>query len=370
MDMQNQVNPADMPPRNDPLESFKEFFDHLNQAAKSALPKALSIHTAVFVLLLRWEDDDLGTETEINDLEETFREVYYYNTERYLIPSDDSTIQLENRLLDFRRAYDNGTNLLILYYGGHGYYSKQLPKKSIWQANLKGGAILVWSELQGVLERAKSDVIFILDCCFASTAASRAGPKEGLWACNSDVTTTGVNDNSFTRNLIEELKSRSGSPFSIAMLHASLMRRYRMPGPHQLLTEPWYTFLGDHAVPSTVLIPQPQVNRASEDANITGAQNQAANKSSAVDPLHEDQPTTETLVLLAVRLNDTNKIPNLSSWQKWCHDLAPDDVESAHALGRVHIRDLVRLEAYFHSNSDRITTIKGDGKTPKRIKWK
>lgn len=244
---------------DDHLDNFEEFFEHLNRAAKSVLPSVSRRHSDAFVLLLRWEDDDLGTETELNDLEDVFRGVYHYNTERYLIPSSDPTTQLEYRLNDFRRAHDNGTNLLIIYYGGHGFldYNKQRPSRSIWQANQNGGATLVWSDLQGVLERAKSDVVFILDCCFAASASRCAGSKEGLWACNSEVTTTGVNNNSFTRNLIEELKSLSTSRFNIAMLHARLMRRYRKPGPHMLLTEPWYTYLGDVALPSTEFFPQP-----------------------------------------------------------------------------------------------------------------
>jgi len=243
----------------DHLDNFEEFFEHLNRAAKSVLPKTSRRHTDAFVLLLRWEDDDLGTETELNDLEDIFQNIYHYNTEIYLIPSNDSTTQLEYKLNDFRRVHDNGTNLLIVYYGGHGSLdnNKNRPSKSIWQANQTSRTTLVWSDLQGVLERAKSDVVFVLDCCFAASASRCAGSKEGLWACNSEVTTTGVNDNSFTRNLIEELKSLSTTRFNIAMLHTRLMRRYRMPGPHMLLTEPWYTYLGDVALPSTEMCPLP-----------------------------------------------------------------------------------------------------------------
>jgi tetratricopeptide (TPR) repeat protein len=342
-------------PGDDHLDNFEEFFEHLNRAAKSVLPRVSRRHSGAYVLLLRWEDDDLGTETEVSDLEEVFRDVYHYNTERYLIPSVDPTTQLEYRLNDFRRAYDNGTNLLIIYYGGHGVldYSKQRPSRSSWQANQNGGATLVWSDLQGVLERAKSDVIFILDCCFAASATRCAGSKEGLWACNSEVTTTGVNDNSFTRNLIAELNSLSTSRFNITMLHAKLMRRYRKPGPHMLLTEPWYTYLGDVVLPSIELIPQPpnQMGSACSATITTEAQNHISNKLSEVAPLTIDHTMTETLVLLAVRLKDTERIPKLLSWQDWCHDLAPDDIESVHALGRLQIRDLVKLEAHFLSNS-------------------
>ncbi len=356
--MQNEADSLDnLPPSSDALgddhlDNFNAFFEHLNRAAKAVLPRACRRYTGAFVLLLRWEDDDLGTEIELKDLEAVFRNIYHYSTERYLIPSVDSTTQLEYKLNDFRKAHDNGTNLLIVYYGGHGSleYNKR-PNRSIWQAKQNGGPALGWSDLQGVLERAKSDVIFILDCCFAASAARGTASKEGLWACNSEVTTTGVNDNSFTRNLIEELKLISISRFNIAMLHARLMRRYRRPGPHMLLTEPWYTYLGDAALPSAELIPQPQMSSASNDAITTGDQNQISPNFNANAPLAVDRSMTETLVLLAVRLKETESMPKLVSWQNWCHDLAPDDVESVHALGRLQIRDLVRLEGHFLSNS-------------------
>ena len=271
---------ADLAPNGTPLlpagaqsgghfESFEEFLEHLNRAAKTVLPTTSKRYHDVVVLLLRWQDDDLGTESEIQDLECLFRDTYHYKTERYLIPSSDSATQLEYKLNDFRRANDNESNLLILYYGGHGSLdiNKPRPSRSIWQAKLNGGATLVWSDLQGILERAKSDVVFILDCCFAASAARCSGSKEGLWACNSEVTTTGVNDNSFTRNLIEELRSLSTLRFNVAMLHARLMARYRKPGPHMLLTEPWYTYLGDTASASAAISPQSS-NQTSTAGNV------------------------------------------------------------------------------------------------------
>jgi tetratricopeptide (TPR) repeat protein len=337
----------------DHFQNFNEFFEHLNLAARSAMPRVARRHSDVFVLLLRWEDDDLGTEVEIQDLETVFRDTYHYHTEQYLIPTDDSTTQLEYKLTDFRKAHDNGTNLLILYYGGHGFLERRKDRlsRSIWRAERVGGSSLVWSDLQGVLERSKSDVVFILDCCFAASAARSAGSKEGLWACNSEVTTTGVNDNSFTRNLIEELQSLSTSRFNVAILHARLMRRYRRPGPHTLLTEPWYTYLGDEICPSTELAPQLVSRIIHSDACSTtmesGDSSQLSTSSSATS-FTIDQTMTETLVLLAVRLKDTERIPGLLAWQKWC---APEDIDTVHALGRVQLRDLVQLEGQFLSHS-------------------
>jgi len=280
--------------------------------------------------------------------------MYHYRIERYLISSSDSATQLEYKLNDFRRAYDHEFSLLILYYGDHGSLdlNKQRPSRSIWQANRNEGASLIWSDLQGILERAKFDVVFILDCCFVASAARCADSKEGLWACNSKVTTTGVNDNSFTRNLIEELESLSTSRFNIAMLHARLMRRYRKPGSHMLLTEPWYTYLGDIALASTEISSQPS-NQMSSAGNtpVLEISDTGSKQSPVVTTISIDQSMIETLILLAVRLKDTEHTPKLLSWQNWCHDLAPNDIESVHALERIKIRDLIKLKAQFLSNS-------------------
>lgn len=246
------------PASADCLENVEELFDHLNQAAESALPRGSRNYTAVFVLLLEWQNDDLGTVIDLNALERVFRGIYHYNTERYSIPSEEPSTQLEYRLNDFRRAHDNGTNLLIVCYGGHSRldYGKHRPSRSIWYANQNSGAALVWSDLQGVLERAQSDVVFMMDCGYVASTSGCSGSKEGIWACNSQDTTSDVNGNSFTRNLVEDLESLSDSRFNVAMLHASFMRRYRGPGPYPLLSKPCYANLGNSAFPSIILEPQ------------------------------------------------------------------------------------------------------------------
>ncbi|MCJ1232526.1 hypothetical protein MMC14_000479 [Varicellaria rhodocarpa] len=151
MDIQNQADPvlnkSPLPalnhPGDDHLDNFEEFSKHLNRAARSVLPRVSRRYSGTFVLLLRWEDDDLGTEIEVNNLEVVFGDVYHYDIKRYLIPSDDPITQLEYKLNDFRRAYDNGTNLLIIYYGGYGFLDYNRPGRSIWQANRNGGSTLV-----------------------------------------------------------------------------------------------------------------------------------------------------------------------------------------------------------------------------------
>ncbi|MCJ1330704.1 hypothetical protein MMC10_007390 [Thelotrema lepadinum] len=343
----------------DHLKDFGEFFDYLNRGAKSALPRVSRRHSEAHVLLVRWEEDDLGTVNEINDLDNVFKDLYNYQTEQYLIPSRSSANELEGALVDFKRAHDSDDNLLVLYYGGHGALEaspSNRPGRSIWTAKQKGGPSVVWSDLQGVLERAEADVVFILDCCFASTAARGvARAKEGLWACNSAVTTTGVSDNSFTRNLIEELKSLHAARFNVAMLHARLMRRYRQAGPHKLLTEPWYTYLGSDVVPSVELAPLPkrEIEVGGSDLAATDPADSTPSSSltSSMTSLTIDNQMTETLVLLAVRLKSIEGVPELMAWHRWCHESAPEDVESVHALGLLRTKDLLKIEGHYISHS-------------------
>jgi len=140
-------------PGDDYLDNFEGFFEHFNRAAKSVLRRVSRRHSGAYVLLLRWEDDDVGTEKEISDLEELFRAVYHYATERYLIPSDDPTTQLEYRLNDFRRASDNGTSLLIIYYGGHGVLdrSKQRPEQKYLASKKVSQDYSLFQSLGGLL---------------------------------------------------------------------------------------------------------------------------------------------------------------------------------------------------------------------------
>lgn len=48
-------------------------------------------------MLSYWRDDDLGLEPEIKKLHRVFRNSYGYNTEIYIIPSQNSHIEFQNR---------------------------------------------------------------------------------------------------------------------------------------------------------------------------------------------------------------------------------------------------------------------------------
>jgi len=115
-----------------PHTSLDQFTVDITRSLKRAFPTDPRRYDNVHVLLTRWADDDLGTESEIKDLDKVFCETYNYTTERGIIPSENSYNKLEYMILSFRESHDSPDNLLILYYGGHSVRASD--NKSIWVA--------------------------------------------------------------------------------------------------------------------------------------------------------------------------------------------------------------------------------------------
>ena len=89
-------------------------------------------YDAVYVLLLRWEDDDLRVAAEIKDLQEVFENSYHFTTESWQIPSAGSYVSLNQKVLDFQKDKSK-RDLLILYYGGHAVGVPH-SSESVWAA--------------------------------------------------------------------------------------------------------------------------------------------------------------------------------------------------------------------------------------------
>lgn len=104
----------------------------LDQALKNSFPRTTGPCTSVHVLLLRWIDDDLQVQREINDLRCVFRERFHFEVEQWDIPNTNSTRELQDKLYAFQKAHQSELELLIVYYGGHGKFSAD--GRSIWTA--------------------------------------------------------------------------------------------------------------------------------------------------------------------------------------------------------------------------------------------
>lgn len=84
------------------------------------------------VLLLRWTDDDLSIQVELDRLRDVFELQFRFATEQWNIPSLNPTRALQAKLYDFQEAHQSESELLIVYYGGHGEASRR--GKSVWAA--------------------------------------------------------------------------------------------------------------------------------------------------------------------------------------------------------------------------------------------
>jgi hypothetical protein len=83
-----------------------------------------SRYTHVSALLLSWEDEDpqLPVSLEIRDLKDTFVDLYGFEVEEWRIPTLNSHMELNIRVLDFLKD-STSKHLKIVYYAGHGKLS-------------------------------------------------------------------------------------------------------------------------------------------------------------------------------------------------------------------------------------------------------
>ena len=81
------------------------------------------------VLLLSWEEDDLNVLGEIEGMHNVCCK-YGFNTERWLIPTYNSQLQLTLKAGEFLQKYGNEDCLVIVYYGGHAIINS--ARTSTW----------------------------------------------------------------------------------------------------------------------------------------------------------------------------------------------------------------------------------------------
>lgn len=314
------------------VPSWTTLGDDVTRSLKRAYPKKnKSSYDQVHVLLLNWEADDLDTHKEVDDLRQLFEETYFFHVQPWGIPSNGSSNKLELRIAQFKESYDTPSNLLIVYYGGHGARNRE--NRSIWVANEKDDSpYLDWSDIQPSLIRAESDVLLLLDCCYAATAATRGRPgqKEVLAACSVESVTTGVSDNSFTRNLIEEMKLLSGAEFNVTTLHSRLMERR---GLDRLHYTPIHASLSNNMKPSIVLTPfdPPPQYEADSKFKSPAIKDESTNKlaivKSASATFTEQLHNADTRVMICARLKASDNLPSADDWLSYLVDGAPEEIE-------------------------------------------
>ena len=240
----SQGGPCSSPPRRAThnisraryhMNDIGEFARSLEESAAKAFPNRLRTcrYTKVHSLLLHWESDDLFVLPEVQDLGKCFDEVYHWGVEYFMIPIDNSHLELMMKIGLFLKQFESPDTLLLVYYGGHARIDES--RQSTWCATRDGdSAWLQWSAIQTLLERSPSDVLILLDCC--AGAASATFPNgdsvtETISASSWDAIAPDPGRYSFTSALIEVMSDWENRAFSAAMLHAEVLARLKHPRP-------------------------------------------------------------------------------------------------------------------------------------------
>jgi hypothetical protein len=71
----------------------------------------------------------MNVDWELDDLEKVFTR-YGFNTERWLIPTKNSHIKLMSKAIDVVEKHEEGEDLVIVYYAGHGAVNGD--RKATW----------------------------------------------------------------------------------------------------------------------------------------------------------------------------------------------------------------------------------------------
>jgi hypothetical protein len=112
------------------IPNIEKFVDDLQVAINAAWPtRKKTRYENVHVLLLSWEDDNLGVELEIKRLGHVFSNLYRFNVQEFKIPRKTpgkATISCVSHFLE-TDAHDS---LLIVYYAGHARLSHQTNEPS------------------------------------------------------------------------------------------------------------------------------------------------------------------------------------------------------------------------------------------------
>ncbi|KAL1875182.1 hypothetical protein Daus18300_003250 [Diaporthe australafricana] len=189
----------------------------------------------VEALMLYWEDGDDDFEKEARSVQQVWEDVFHFPVTHYPIPSNNSYFALLATLSNLLSSLGDGPSLLIIHYGGHGDADDDKASgqecRSVWAAQPDGGPTLEWYMIQEIIAKSGSDILLLLDCCYAAQAArgrdSRNGRLEVLAAASMGTKTLMAGNRSFTNVVLKEIrKSLTRDGFvRIKDLHASLCHR-------------------------------------------------------------------------------------------------------------------------------------------------
>ncbi|KAG8415043.1 hypothetical protein J3458_008926 [Metarhizium acridum] len=311
------------------------FARRLEDSATRAFPnrgRTSQRYKKVQALLLHWGSDDLFVLPELEDLERCLREDYTFGTDIFAIPSENSHLELMMRVGQLIREHESQDTLFLIYYGGHARIDES--RQSTWCATRDAESPwLQWSAIQTLLERSKSDVLILLDCCAGAASATFPNGNsitETISASSWDAIAPDPGRYSFTNALIEVLQEWRLRSFSAAMLHAEVLARLKHPRPITIngkhfearSTPVHFMMTANHKAPSIEMTRLLPPEKAPEPATshhapplLTGraadSGDPVANGLVSSEP-NEDAPH----VMISLALEDDQRL-DINAWEQW-----------------------------------------------------
>ncbi|EPE31318.1 Protein kinase-like (PK-like) [Glarea lozoyensis ATCC 20868] len=208
--------------------------DTTKHNANAALSRFFKTNRAEYdtgtVLVVYWEECEEEFKEEGQQVGAFFSNKFNYNVEYFEIPREDPELALDSRLNELLLKNKKNDCLLIIHYGGHGDDDDAQKRQLAWALNIEGDSpALSWSALQPKLRLHHSEVLVLLDCCFASQAArgSKSPIPENvelLVACGLNTKTVLPGKTSFTTHLLREIGAslEAEGSVKISTLHKNL----------------------------------------------------------------------------------------------------------------------------------------------------
>jgi hypothetical protein len=99
-------------------------------------PRRTQRYEGVYVLLLRWAEDDIGPHLarEVDELHRLFGDVFKYAVSEYKIPSIDPGTALNSYVANYIETFGGDDNLIIVFYSGHGGPQVSTKSPCTWSA--------------------------------------------------------------------------------------------------------------------------------------------------------------------------------------------------------------------------------------------
>ncbi|KAL8899012.1 MAG: hypothetical protein Q9207_006408 [Kuettlingeria erythrocarpa] len=306
--------------------NFAAAVGQINEAIQRGLPSAQqqSKYDKVAVLMMHWSNDNLGIVPLENELATVFYKVYNFAVETYVIPATPSpgpplNVIFNRRLVEFVQRYDGPHSLLIYVYSGHANAGQWPYAECNWYGSSadQNSPQLDWLSQRSVPDNAEGDTLFILDCCYATTAAIRKTENEYLVAAATENIAGSAIQTSFTRRLIDRLVANNGTHQSVASIHASMISNMKATNTTMEKTP---IHIAANTKPTVIL---QRLARTPKD----------------VQKVQQFDTRGAGKVLISVSLQGQANLPNVQAFEKWLLSHIPPHVAS------------VKVEAAFRSSS-------------------